>query len=123
MNRRVGIGGIKDRARMQARYEEKRTQLAENAAADLHRQLETVKASLEEFAKKYQSKIRQDPKFRMEFQSMCANIGVDPLASSNGYWSKILGIGDFYYHLGVRIIEVSRHLPYIAKARQFLSFT
>ncbi|VDD82218.1 unnamed protein product [Mesocestoides corti] len=106
MNRRVGIAGIKDKALMQARYEEKRRQIADNAAADFRRQLETVKSSLEYFASKYQNKIRQDPVFRTEFQSMCANIGVDPLASSNGYWSKILGIGDFYYHLGVRIIEI-----------------
>ncbi|KAL5960845.1 Vacuolar-sorting protein SNF8 [Taenia solium] len=106
MNRRPGIAGIKERAQMQARYEEKRKQLAEDAAANLHRQLETVKSSLEYFASKYQSKIRQDHAFRTEFQSMCANIGVDPLASSDGYWSKILGIGDFYYHLAVRIIEI-----------------
>lgn len=106
MNRRAGIAGIRDRELKHARFEEKRKQMAEDAAASLHRQLETVKSSLEYFAIKYQSKIRQDPDFRKEFQSMCANIGVDPLASSNGYWSKILGIGDFYYHLAVRIIEV-----------------
>ena len=106
MNRRVGVAGIKDRELKQTRYEEKRRQMAEDAAASLHRQLETVKSSLESFASKYQSKIRQDPEFRKEFQSMCAHIGVDPLASSNGYWSKILGFGDFYYHLAVRIIEV-----------------
>ncbi|EUB62600.1 Vacuolar-sorting protein SNF8 [Echinococcus granulosus] len=106
MYRRAGIAGIKERAQMQIRYEEKRKQMAEDAAANLHRQLETVKSSLEYFASKYQSRIRQDHAFRTEFQSMCANIGVDPLASSDGYWSKILGIGDFYYHLAVRIIEI-----------------
>nr|CDS27178.1 vacuolar sorting protein SNF8 [Hymenolepis microstoma] len=106
MNRRVGIAGIKERAQRQAAYEKKRRQMDDDAAANLHRQMETVKSSLEFFASKYQSKIRQDPAFRTEFQSMCANIGVDPLASSNGVWSKILGIGDFYYHLAVRIIEV-----------------
>lgn len=106
MIRRPGIAGIRDKQLMHARYEEKKAELSKNAVADLHRQLETIKASLEEFASKYHSQIKDDPKFRTEFQTMCANIGVDPLASSNGYWSKILGIGDFYYHLGVRIIEV-----------------
>ncbi|KAM7543117.1 hypothetical protein Aperf_G00000010416 [Anoplocephala perfoliata] len=106
MNRRVGIAGIKERAQRQAAYEEKRRQMDDDAAAHLHRQMETFKSSLEYFASKYQSKIRHDSGFRSEFQSMCANIGVDPLASSNGYWSKILGIGDFYYHLAVRIIEI-----------------
>ena len=37
---------------------------------------------------------------------MCASIGVDPLASSKGFWSEMLGVGDFYYELGVQIIEV-----------------
>ena len=32
-------------------------------------------------------------------------IGVDPLASNKGFWSDILGIGDFYYELSVQIIE------------------
>ena len=37
---------------------------------------------------------------------MCASIGVDPLASGKGFWSEMLGFGDFYYELGVQIIEV-----------------
>ncbi|XP_057243993.1 vacuolar-sorting protein SNF8 isoform X1 [Malurus melanocephalus] len=37
---------------------------------------------------------------------MCATIGVDPLASGKGFWSELLGFGDFYYELGVQIIEV-----------------
>ncbi|KAG7627126.1 Winged helix DNA-binding domain superfamily [Arabidopsis thaliana x Arabidopsis arenosa] len=37
---------------------------------------------------------------------MCANIGVDPLASNKGFWAELLGIGDFYYELRVQIIEV-----------------
>ena len=37
---------------------------------------------------------------------MCSTIGVDPLASSKGFWSEMLGFGDFYYELGVQIIEV-----------------
>ena len=37
---------------------------------------------------------------------MCASIGVDPLASSKGFWSEMLGFGDFYYELSVQIVEV-----------------
>ena len=32
--------------------------------------------------------------------------GVDPLASGKGFWSNMLDIGDFYYELGVQIVEV-----------------
>ena len=41
---------------------------------------------------------------------MCSKIGVDPLASNKGFWAEMLGVGDFYYELGVQIIEVP-HLP------------
>jgi ESCRT-II complex subunit VPS22 len=37
---------------------------------------------------------------------MCTSIGVDPLASQKGFWAEILGVGDFYYELGVQIIDV-----------------
>ena len=44
---------------------------------------------------------------------MCARIGVDPLASSKGFWAQLLGVGDFYYELGVQIIEVTFNLSVI----------
>lgn len=36
---------------------------------------------------------------------MCANVGVDPLASNKGMWAQLLGFGDFYYELGVQVVE------------------
>ncbi|RUP49557.1 putative vacuolar protein sorting-associated protein 22 2 [Jimgerdemannia flammicorona] len=41
----------------------------------------------------------------MHFQRMCSNIGVDPLASNKGFWAELLGVGDFYYELGIQIID------------------
>ena len=41
---------------------------------------------------------------------MCANIGVDPLASGKGFWSNMLDIGDFYYELGEVINILLFHL-------------
>ena len=41
---------------------------------------------------------------------MCTKIGVDPLASSKGFWSELLGVGDFYFELGVQIIDVCLEL-------------
>ena len=49
--------------------------------------------------------IRRDPIFRAQFHVMCANIGVDPLASNKGMWAQLLGFGDFYYELGVQVVE------------------
>lgn len=44
--------------------------------------------------------IKKNAEFRGHFQQMCATIGVDPLASSKGFWSEMLGVGDYYYELG-----------------------
>ena len=51
--------------------------------------------------------IRADAAFRQKFAQMCAAIGVDPLASKKGFWSEMLGVGDFYFELGVQVITVS----------------
>ena len=37
---------------------------------------------------------------------MCAHAGVDPLASRKNAWSELLGLGDFYYKLGLQIVEI-----------------
>ena len=68
--------------------------------------MEQFHKSLEEFATKYKSEIKKNPEFRCRFQEMCSKIGVDPLASSKGFWAQLLGVGDFYYELGVQIVEV-----------------
>ncbi|KAG0048282.1 ESCRT-II subunit protein snf8 [Gryganskiella cystojenkinii] len=68
--------------------------------------METFRANLESFARVHRKDIQKDPIFRMHFQKMCGNIGVDPLASSKGYWGELLGVGDFYYELGIQIIDV-----------------
>ena len=35
---------------------------------------------------------------------MCKEIGVDPLSSNKGFWVEKLGVGDFYYQVGVSIL-------------------
>ena len=54
-------------------------------------QMELFKASLEDFAKKHSHEIKKNPQFRRQFQIMCSKIGVDPLASSKGFWAELLG--------------------------------
>ena len=48
---------------------------------------------------------QQTALLRKHFQDMCVNIGVDPLASNKGFWAELLGVGNFYYELGVQIVE------------------
>ncbi|XP_023691590.1 vacuolar-sorting protein SNF8 isoform X3 [Paramormyrops kingsleyae] len=77
MHRRgVGAGAIAKKKLAEAKYKERGTVLAEDQIAQMSKQLETFKTHLEEFA------------------------------TGKGFWSEMLGVGDFYYELGVQIIEV-----------------
>ncbi|XP_060576048.1 vacuolar-sorting protein SNF8-like [Ruditapes philippinarum] len=107
MRRRgAGIAAIKNKNLAQAKYKDKGNEIAEDQFAQMSKQMETFKGHLEDFTAKHKDEIRKSPEFRAQFQEMCASVGVDPLASSKGFWAEMLGVGDFYYELGVQIIEV-----------------
>ncbi|XP_044300491.1 vacuolar-sorting protein SNF8 isoform X2 [Varanus komodoensis] len=81
MHRRgVGAGAIAKKKLAEAKYKEHGTVLAEDQLAQMSKQLDTFKTNLEEFASKHKQEIRKNPQFRVQFQDMCATIGVDPLA-------------------------------------------
>nr|CAH8873538.1 unnamed protein product [Trichobilharzia regenti] len=105
MYRKAGISSIKSKSRSHLKFKEKSDELAENQFKVLTCQFQQVRQSLELFACKHRNQIKDNPQLRSQFQAICSNIGVDPLAYSQGCWSEILGLGVFYYHLGVKIIE------------------
>jgi len=104
--RTAGIGAIQKDKRKAELFKGKGNELSENAFAEMAKQTETFRTKLEDFAHDHKTEIKKDPQFRKHFQEMCASIGVDPLASSKGFWSEMLGVGDFYYELSVQIVEV-----------------
>lgn len=107
MRRRVGgVGAIQKQQLAEARFRNKGNEIAEDQLQQMTKQMEVFRTKLQEFASNHKNEIRKDPHFRCQFQEMCATVGVDPLASSKGFWAKMLGVGDFYYELGVQIIEV-----------------
>lgn len=101
-----GVGAIQKHQLAQSRFKDKGTEIADDQLQQMTKQMETFRTNLQEFAGKYKKNIRKNPQFRQQFQEMCAAAGVDPLASSKGFWANMLGVGDFYYELGVQIIEV-----------------
>ncbi|KAG8566088.1 hypothetical protein GDO81_013095 [Engystomops pustulosus] len=81
MHRRgVGAGAIAKKKLAEAKYKERGNVLAEDQLIQMSKQLEMFKTNLEEFASKHKQEIRKNPQFRVQFQDMCATIGVDPLA-------------------------------------------
>jgi len=104
--RGVGAGAIARKKKEAEKFKERGNELAAQQLEQLSSQLETFHTNLEEFASKHKQEIRKNPEFRHQFQQMCATIGVDPLASGKGFWSEMLGVGDFYYELGVKAVEI-----------------
>jgi len=104
--RGVGIGAIQRKKESEAKFKERGTELASEQLSQLSIQMESFRSNLEEFAHKYSNDIRKNGQFRRQFQEMCASVGVDPLASSKGFWAEKLGFGDFYYEIGVQIVEI-----------------
>lgn len=105
MRRRVGIGAIQQQRMEAEKFLHKGSDLQENQLEQMTKQMEMLRKKLEEFSITHKQEIKKDAQFRKQFQEMCAAIGVDPLASGKGFWS-VLGIGDFYYELGVQVVEV-----------------
>lgn len=91
-------------------------------AASLETQLSVFQSLLHNFALTHSKDIRANPAFRAEFARMCSALNIDFLASSyhkdtksgaNGgdsIWAQLLGgsVNDFYFNLGVLIVEECR---------------
>jgi len=105
IRRRPGVAGIQSRQDKTVALRVVGSDLEARSLDVMRTQLEQFKASLEAFALKHKAEIRADPAFRAQFHKMCANVGVDPLASNKGFWTELLGFGDFYYELGVQVAE------------------
>jgi ESCRT-II complex subunit VPS22 len=78
-------------------------------ASDLASAIETIKKleeKLADFAKTHKSAIQHDPEFRAKFLEMCVPLGVDPLSTSKSFWGAMLGLGEFYCELSVKVAEV-----------------
>lgn len=105
MRRRAGLGAIQQQQLAAEKYKDKGTNIQESQLEQMTKQMEVFRAKLEEFAMKHKEDIRKNSQFRRQFQEMCAAIGVDPLTTTKSFWS-VLGMNDFYYELGVQVVEV-----------------
>lgn len=106
MRRRPGISGLQGAAAARDQYRSLGDNVAKVRTDLMKEQLATFRRQLEEFASKHKNDITKNPAFRAQFHTMCAKCGVDPLASNKGFWAELLGIGDFYYELGVQIVDI-----------------
>lgn len=106
MRRGVGVAAFRDRQREKAAGAAVGSAMSADRAKHIEEQLATFKTHLEAFAAKHRNDINRDPEFRRAFAKMTKAIGVDPLASSKGFWGELLGVSDFYYEVGVQIVDI-----------------
>lgn len=121
--RGVGLSAFSNAAISSDKYAAHGAALRLSHADALANQLAVFQAALHNFSLTHAKDIRSNPSFRAEFARMCHAIGVDPLAGSNAanksaqegksggsVWAKMLGtsVNDFYFELGVRLVEVCR---------------
>ncbi|KAL7545203.1 hypothetical protein ACHAWF_008554 [Thalassiosira exigua] len=102
-HRRRGVGVGRAGA---AVYTKKAEQLKATSLASAMETVEKLEVKLADFAKTHKHAIQHDPEFRAKFLDMCAPLGVDPLSAEKGFWGSMLGIGEFYYELSVKVAEV-----------------
>lgn len=105
--RPMGIAGIQKKDELNRALRKQGDVLNEAKLEHLQKSLETFRGHLEIFARKHKDAIRADPKFRAQFGEMCNKLGVDPLASNKGFWAELLGVGDHYFDLGVKVITIA----------------
>eukprot|EP01035_Chromulina_nebulosa_P060176 gene60176-82330_t len=106
MRRKVGVSALKKKQDEVERYSKVGKSLEDLKLSAISDVMTKFKTTLSEFANKHRDRINSDPEFRHQFHTMCINVGVDPLASNKGFWANMLGVGDFYFELGLKIIEV-----------------
>jgi len=103
MHRRRGIGVSRSAG---PKFQKKADEMKATSLQSALETVEKLEIKLTEFAKKHAKEIQNDPAFRQKFLQMCAPLGVDPLLSKKGFWGNVLGMGDFYYELAVKVAEV-----------------
>ncbi|WVQ75477.1 hypothetical protein IAR50_005102 [Cryptococcus sp. DSM 104548] len=117
MRKGAGIAALSRHTNTQNSYSSLSSTLTSTQLASLQSSLESFRSQLVTFASQHRDDIRKDPAFRHQFQKMCAAIGVDPLAvgpasgggggaAGKGWWTEVLGIGEWEYELAVQVVDV-----------------
>jgi len=105
--RPLGMKGIEQNDRLKESLKKQGNALNDARVEHLQNSLDSFRTHLELFSRKHKEAIRADPKFRAQFALMCSQIGVDPLASNKGFWAELLGIGDYFFDLGVKVMTIA----------------
>lgn len=106
MRRNAGLSSLQRHIDTTSSFTSLSSDLLSTQMAVLESNLATFQSSLSTFSTRHRAKILSSPHFRQHFSQLCAELGVDPLGGgAKGLWDK-MGVGDWYYALGVQIVDV-----------------
>jgi ESCRT-II complex subunit VPS22 len=106
MRRKAGVGGIKKKKANAVLLSKTGKEMEERQLSFVTSTLEDFRQTIADFAVKYKDRINEDAEFRQQFHQMCNSTGIDPLASNKGFWADLLGVGDYYFEIAVRVIDL-----------------
>jgi ESCRT-II complex subunit VPS22 len=104
--RKVGIAGLQRQELKRQEFNKISSRVKLEELEKYQKLLDKFQENIKSFSKKYAAEIAKDKEFRASFLDICTKIGVDPLSSSKGIWA-FMGLGDYYYELLVKILEIS----------------
>ncbi|TPP50370.1 EAP30/Vps36 family protein [Leishmania donovani] len=106
MRRRVGVGHVLQERQQQQRMADLGAQITAERVGQIEDQLEELQAQLKALAQNHKSEITEDPVVRARFRQLADSLGVDLISSKKNVFADALGLGDFYYQLASRTVEV-----------------
>ncbi|KAJ4382048.1 ESCRT II complex subunit Dot2 [Didymella sp. IMI 355093] len=126
--RTPGLSSLSSTRLQTHHYTSHGAKLRSNSAQSLETQLSVFQSLVHNFALTHSKDIRANPAFRAEFARMCTALNIDFLASSytkdgksgsgkpgsgkggESIWASLLGgsVHDFYFNLGVTIVDICR---------------
>jgi ESCRT-II complex subunit VPS22 len=103
--RKLGLSSL-SREADSASYSTLSESISSAQTSILASQLSTFQQTLSQSSSLHRTKILSSPTFRSHFSQLCAELGVDPLGGGEkGIWDK-MGVGDWYYKLGIQVVDV-----------------
>lgn len=109
MRRGVGVARVQTDKAAQKQMQELGHHLEAMKVSQLADHMALLERRLSELAHKHQAQIRKDPMLRAKFKQLSDELGIDMLTTKNNVWARTLKLGDYYYDLCVRIVDLCMH--------------
>lgn len=106
MRRGIGVARLQQQQQTQQQMAELGAQITAERVGQIADQMETLEQQLRVLAAKHKDDIKHDPLVRARFRQLADSLGVDLISSKKNLFAGALGLGDFYYSLASKVVEV-----------------